>query len=110
MDYVGEQPLKWLVLTQSLAAASGSSAPFTPATATANPANWDATANSGAGGYRIDTGTTLTVVEATGHDSYATGAWVLCRPRGCMNVGVLWEPIPYFRASASRSGGHAGLQ
>ena len=81
----------WLVLTEDLAAASGS-APMMPAMATANPANFDATANSGYGGYTIDTETTLMVIEATGQRSFSSGQWVLCRPQGTANSGA-WEPV-----------------
>jgi hypothetical protein len=100
--YSGDQPLLWLVLTANLAAATGSS-PLTPATASANPANWDATANSGAGGYTIDTSTTLTVVEATGQRSFASGTWLLCRPLGSNN-GMLWEPVEFSQGGALRHG------
>ncbi len=79
---------RWLVLTEDLPAASLG----VPATATANPANFDATANSGYGGYTIDTETTLMVIEATGQRRYGEGAWVLCRPQGTVNSGA-WEPI-----------------
>ena len=63
-----------------------------PAMATANPANFDATANSGYGGYTIDTETTLMVIEATGQRSFSSGQWVLCRPQGTANSGA-WEPV-----------------
>ena len=63
-----------------------------PAMATANPANFDATANSGYGGYTIDTETTLMVIEATGQRSFSSGQWVLCRPQGTVNSGA-WEPV-----------------
>ena len=90
MDYVGEQPLKWLVLTQGLAAASLGVRRRQPLrvrpTGTPPP-------TAAAGGYTIDTETTLMVIEATGQRWYGEGAWVLCRPLGNMNVGVLWEPI-----------------
>ena len=79
---------RWLVLTEDLPAASLG----VPATATARPADFDPMANSGYGGYTIDTETTLMVIEATGQRRYGEGAWVLCRPQGTVNSGA-WEPV-----------------
>ena len=45
-----------------------------------------------AGGYSVDTGTTYTVMEATGKSSYSSGQWVLCRPVMGTN-GAQWEPV-----------------
>ena len=83
--------LRWMCLTADLAAATGTP-PLTPNTVNANPVNWSSAANAGAGGYSVDTGTTYTVMEATGKSSYSSGQWVLCRPVMGTN-GAQWEPV-----------------
>ena len=62
----------------------------------ANPADWQATANSGNGGYVIDTGTTYTVVETTARHSYSSGDWLLCRTIGGTQAASVWEPVATF--------------
>ncbi|MGA2035885.1 MAG: hypothetical protein ABSG68_26860 [Thermoguttaceae bacterium] len=102
--YVESQPLRWMVLTADLPAATtttiaGTSititvpaGPTVDAPANANPADWQAYGNSGAGGYVVDTATDYFVAETTGKRSYSQGEWVLCRPMGSGN-GFIWEPL-----------------
>ena len=90
--YLESQPLRWMVLTEDLAAATTGSI-TTPSFAAANPANWQAAANGGTGGYVVDTAVTYTVAETTGLADYHAGDWLLCRPLGTTG-GFVWEPIP----------------
>ena len=90
--YLESQPLRWMVLTEDLAAATTGSI-TTPSFAAANPANWQAAANGGTGGYVVDTAVTYTVAETTGLADYHAGDWLLCRPLGTKG-GFVWEPIP----------------
>jgi hypothetical protein len=97
--YEPPPPLRWLVLTGNLSAAtSGTDGGYTitvPATASAHPAEWQGSANSGAGGYIIDTATTYRVIEGTGKRSFNSGDWLLCRPLGAgtLSGDMYWEPL-----------------
>ncbi len=98
--YAESQPGRWMVLTQNLAAASTTTVGSgmyaytltTPNVATANPAIWQASANSGKGGYAIDTTLSYYVQEATGKVSYSSGDWVYCRALTTAG-GTVWEPL-----------------
>ncbi len=60
--------------------------------AEAEPRNWTASANSGAGEYRPDPAVRYTVRDTTEQSGASEGSWVLCRPIGTEN-GTVWEPI-----------------
>jgi hypothetical protein len=96
-QYNEDQPMRWMCLTEDLAAAGstilyGSTYITIPTVATANPIDWQLTANSGKGGYVVDTTLIYYVQEATGQNSYKSGQWLLCRP--IMTAGgAAWEPI-----------------
>jgi hypothetical protein len=100
-SYLESQPLRWMVLTADLPAATvvpaaGSvpaiTVPSVPTSPNANPAAWQASGNGGAGGYSVDTTLAYAVAETTGTRSYPQGSWLLCRPILSAN-GTLLEPI-----------------
>ena len=60
--------------------------------ASANPGQWDASGNSGAGSLSVDTSTTLTVTDTLGTRTGGNGCWARCRPVGADN-GTVWEIV-----------------
>ncbi len=60
--------------------------------ANAEPRNWTASANSGAGEYQPDPAVRYIVRDTTGQSGASEGSWVLCRPVGSEN-GTVWEPV-----------------